>query len=63
MEPATPTTLTSISAGFHDDRLSHLMSMLAAVGNASTADLPRGYIDGPHPGSFVITVIKSLTET
>jgi hypothetical protein len=36
--------------------------MLAAVGDASTADLLRAYIDDPHLGSSVITAIKSPTK-
>ena len=56
------TALTSIFAGFHDDRLSHIVSMLAAVGNATTADLLRAYIDDLRLGSSAITAIKALTE-
>ena len=56
------TALTSIFTGFHDDRLSHIVSMLAGVGNATTADLLRAYIDDLHLGSSVITTIKALTE-
>ncbi len=57
------TALTSLfAATLHEDRLTHIVSMLAAIGNASTAELLRAYIDDPHLGSSAITAIKKLTE-
>jgi len=56
------TALTSMFARSHDDRLSHIVSMLAAVGNATTADLLRAYIDDLHLGSSAIITIKALNE-
>lgn len=59
-----PEQLTSIFAStLHEDRLSHIVGMLSAVGNDDTADLLRAYIDDPHLGSPAIAAIKSLTET
>ena len=55
--------LTSLFRGnFHDDSLSQIVSMLAAVGNDSTSDLLRAYIDDPQLGTSAIAAIKSLTR-
>lgn len=53
--------LTSLFRGnFHDDGLIQVIGMLAAVGNASTAELLRAYVDDPQLGSSAIAAIKSL---
>jgi hypothetical protein len=53
--------LTSLFRGnFHDDSLSQVISMLAAVGNASTVELLRAYVDNPQLGSSAIAALKSL---
>ena len=53
--------LTSLFRGnFHGDSLSQIISMLAVVGNASTSDLLRAYIDDPRLGGSAIAAIKSL---
>jgi hypothetical protein len=58
-----PKQLTSIFASaIHDDRLSHIVNMLSAVGNADTADLLSAYVDDQYLGSSAIAAIKSLTE-
>ena len=53
--------LTSLFRGnFHDDSLSQIVGMLAAVGNARTSDLLRAYIDDPQLGTSAIAALKSL---
>lgn len=53
--------LTSLFRGnFHDDSLSQIVGMLAAVGNARTSDLLRAYIDDPKLGTSAIAALKSL---
>lgn len=53
--------LTSLFRGnFAGDSLSHVISMLAVVGNAGTSDLLRAYIDDPGLGGSAIAAIKSL---
>jgi hypothetical protein len=58
------TELTSLFAAWlvDDDRLSHIIGMAGAVGNADTAELLRTYIDDPHLGSSAITAIKWLAD-
>jgi NACHT domain len=53
--------LTSLFRGkFHDDSLSQIISMLAAVGHATTSDLLLAYVDDPQLGTSAIAAIKSL---
>jgi NACHT domain len=52
---------TSLFRGnFDGDSLGQVISMLAVVGNASTSDLLRTYIDDPRLGTSAIAAIKSL---
>lgn len=53
--------LTSLfRSNLHDDSLNQVISMLAAVGNASTSAFLRTYIDDPQLGTSAIAAIKSL---
>jgi hypothetical protein len=54
-------TLTSIFRFAVHDRQDYLISMLAEVGNARSAELLRAYVDDPGLGTSAIRAIRQLT--